>query len=142
MILEKFLKIQLPRSPLNYQTKQNRYLKKAEPPAKKLYINSKDSPVRNIYEKITTREEAIIMFDKLVWETWHECNEMEESARGWFEARIKEYKEGYNIDLICDCRRFRGNDAKIGIPTVNHPMDCHGYSLKKYIEFLLEASIS
>ena len=120
-----------------YQNKQNRYLKKSET-AKKFYINSKDSPVRNIYEKITTREEAIIMFDKLVWESWHECNAMEEPARGWFEERTKEYKEGYNIDLICDCRRFRGNDMNICSPTSKYPLDCHGYTLKKYIEFLVD----
>ena len=78
------------------------------------------------------------MFDKLLWDSWHACNAMEESARDWFASRVKEYKEGNYIDLICDCRRFRGNDAKAGITTSNHPNDCHGYSLKRYIEFLAE----
>ncbi len=77
------------------------------------------------------------MFDKLLWDSWHACKAMEEPARLWFEARVKEYQEGKNIDLICDCRRFRGNDSKIDLPTSNHPLDCHGYTLKKYIEFLI-----
>jgi len=125
---------------LDGHTKPNRYLNKLEKPAKKFYINRKDSPVRNICEDFTTRENAIKMFDKLLWDSWHACNAMEEDAREWFEARLKEYQEGNNIDLICDCRRFRGNDAKIGIPTSNHPIDCHGYSLKRYIEYLSEES--
>ena len=117
-------------------TKPNRYLKKSEKIAKKFYINRKDSPVRNICESFTTREEAIKMFDKILWDSWHACNAMEEATREWFAERVKEYQEGNNIDLICDCRRFRGNDSKIGIQTTNHPTDCHGYTLKKYIEFL------
>tara|TARA_Y100001968_G_scaffold328938_1_gene377137 strand:+ start:701 stop:1192 length:492 start_codon:yes stop_codon:yes gene_type:complete len=119
-------------------TKPNRYVKEIEKPAMKFYINRKDSPVRNICEDFTTREEAIKMFDKLLWDSWHACNAMEEPAKEWFASRVREYKEGNNIDLICDCRRFRGNDVKIGLPTSNHPIDCHGYSLKKYIEFLAD----
>tara|TARA_B100000579_G_scaffold414793_1_gene408764 strand:- start:648 stop:1142 length:495 start_codon:yes stop_codon:yes gene_type:complete len=119
-------------------TKPKRYSNGLDKTSKKYYINRKDSPVRNICEDFTTREEAIKMFDKLLWDSWHACNAMEENTRVWFASRIKEYKEGHNIDLICDCRRFRGNDAKIGLPTSNHPMDCHGYTLKKYIEFLAE----
>ena len=121
-------------------TKPNRYIKEISKPAKKIYINTKDSPVRNICEDYTTREEAIKMFDKLLWDSWHACNAMEIQAREWFAARVKEYKEGNNIDLICDCRRFRGNDANIGLTTSNHPLDCHGYTLKRYIEFLSEKS--
>ena len=117
-------------------TKPKRYLKELEKPAKKFYINRKDSPVRNICEDFTTREESIKMFDKLLWDSWHACNAMEEPAREWFTARAKEYQEGNNIDLICDCRRFRGNCVTIGLPTSNQPLDCHGYTLKKYIEFL------
>tara|TARA_B100000214_G_C23555508_1_gene440411 strand:+ start:83 stop:574 length:492 start_codon:yes stop_codon:yes gene_type:complete len=121
-------------------TKPKRYVKQLEKPAKKFYINKKDSPVRNICEDFTTREEAIKMFDKLLWDSWHACNAMDNDAKEWFAARVKDYKDGNNIDLICDCRRFRGNDEKIGIPTSNHPLDCHGYSLKKYIEFLIQES--
>ena len=123
-------------------TKPKRYVNKLEKPAKKFYINRKDSPVRNICEDFKTREEAIKMFDKLLWDSWHACNAMERPAREWFDARTKEYKAGNNIDLICDCRRFRGNDDKIGLPTSNHPIDCHGYTLKRYIEFLAEKNKS
>ena len=117
-------------------TKPNRYLKKIVEQPKKFFINRKDSPVRNICEDFTTREEAIKMFDKLLWDSWHACDAMEEPTRDWFLLRVKEYLNGKNIDLICDCRRFRGNDTDIGLPTSNHPNDCHGYTLKKYIEFL------
>jgi len=122
-------------------TKPNRYVKGLAKPAKKFFINRKDSPVRNICEDFTTREEAIKMFDKLLWDSWHACDAMEEPAREWFEARKKEYLKGNNIDLICDCRRFRGNDEHAGLPNPNHPYDCHGYSLKKYIEFFVKESM-
>ena len=56
--------------------------------------------------------------------------------------KTKESQEGNNIELICNCRRLRGNDSKIGLPTSNHPLDCHGYTLKKYIELLTEESKS
>ena len=123
-------------------TLPKRFLKILERPAKKFYINRKDSPVRNICADFTTREEAIKMFDKLLWDSWHACDSMETPARNWFAARAKEYQEGNNIDLICDCRRFRGNDSTIGLPTSNQPIDCHGYTLKKYIEFLAEKNNS
>jgi len=119
-------------------TKPKRLINKIEKPAKKFYINRKDSPVRNICEDFTTREEAIKMFDKLLWDSWHACNSMDLLTREWFSARAKEYQAGNNIDLICDCRRFRGNDAKTGLPSSHHPIDCHGYTLKSYIEFLAE----
>ena len=47
-------------------TKPKRYVNKLEKPALKFYINRKNSPVRNICEDFTTREEAIKMFDKLL----------------------------------------------------------------------------
>ena len=121
---------------LDGHTKPQRYVKQLDKPTKKFYINRKDSPVRNICEDFTTREEAIKMFDKLLWDSWHACNSMEFAAKEWFAARVNDYQEGNNIDLICDCRRFRGNNTNNGIPTSNHPLDCHGYTLKKYIEFL------
>ena len=122
-------------------TKPRRFENKSDRPTKKYYINRKDSPVRNICEDFTTREEAIQMFDKLLWDSWHACNAMEQPAKEWFAARVKEYQEGNNIDLICDCRRFRGNDDKICLPTSKHPTDCHGYTLKSYVEFLAERKI-
>ena len=117
-------------------TKPNRFIKELENPTIKHYINRKESPVRNICEDFTTREQAIKMFDKLLWDSWHACDAMEEPAREWFSLRVGEYMQGKAIDLICDCRRFRGNDTAVGIPNSNHPHDCHGYTLKKYIEFL------
>ena len=35
-------------------------------------------------------------------------------------------------------KKLRGIDSKIGLPTSNDPLDCHGYNLKKYIKFLAE----
>ena len=125
-----------PEKLLNGHTKPNRYVKGLAKPSLKFFINRKDSPVRNICEDFTTREEAIKIFDKLLWDSWHACDAMEEQVRDWFEARQKEYLQGNNIDLICDCRRFRGNDEHIGLANSNHPHDCHGYTLKKYIEFI------
>ena len=62
---------------------------------------------------------------------------MRDAIRELYAEREKEYQEGNNIDLICDCRRIIGNDCKIGLTTSNHPIDCNGYTLKKYIEFLV-----
>ena len=136
IIVEEFKLEKLP----DGHTKPNRYVQGLTNPPKKFYINRKDSPVRNICEDFTTREEAIKMFDKLLWDSWHACGAMEAPTREWFEARTKEYLKGNNIDLICDCRRFRGNDENAGLPNSNHPHDCHGYTLKKYIEFLARES--
>ena len=100
----------LPEKTPDGHTKPKGFVRKSEKSTKKFYINRKDSPVRNICEDFTTRNEAIKMFDKLLWDSWHACNAMEENTRIWFTSRTKEYKEGHNIDLICDCRRFRDND--------------------------------
>ncbi|WP_320663922.1 hypothetical protein [Prochlorococcus sp. MIT 1223] len=124
----------------NGHTRPNRFIKDLDNPPIKHYINRKESPVRNICEDFTTREEAIKMFDKLLWDSWNACDAMEESAREWFAERVKEYQKGCLIDLICDCRRFRGNDAQVGLGSSAHPSDCHGYTLKKYIEFLAQKS--
>ena len=126
----------LPEKSPDGHTKPRRFANKSNRPTKKFYINRKDSPVRNICEDFITRAEAIKMFDKLLWDSWHACDAIEKPAKEWFAARVKEYQEGYNIDLICDCRRFRGNDAKIGLTNSKHPTDCHGYTLKSYVEFL------
>ena len=67
---------------------------------------------------------------------WVQCHG--DDARECFAARAKEYQEGNIIDLICDCRRIKGDDCKIGMPKFNNPIDCNGYTLKKYIEFLAE----
>jgi len=42
------------------------------------------------------------------------------------------------MDFICDCRKFRGNDADktqaSEMTRAEYPFDCHGYTLKKFIE--------
>ncbi len=109
--------------------------------SKKFYISRQDCPVRNFCEDLAgpnKREEAIQMFDALFWSSWIACNEMPEQAKEWLEARVKDYKDGIKIDLICDCRKFRGNDADktqaSEMTRAEYPFDCHGYTLKKYIE--------
>ena len=67
---------------------------------------------------------------------------MKDHTRQWFASRVKEYQEGNHIDLFCDCKRFRGKNANIGIPTSHQPLDCHGDTLKEYIEFLENESKS
>ena len=115
--------------------------------AKKFYISRKDCPVRNFCEELAgpnKRAEAIQMFDALFWGSWIACNEMPEKAKEWLDARVKEYKVGIHMDFICDCRKFRGNDADktqaSEMTRAEYPFDCHGYTLKKYIEE--EAKIS
>ena len=100
-------------------------------------INKLSCPVRNPFESIegVIREEGIKLFDNLVWQNWHEDGNMPKEAKKWFEARVKEFKSGTEIDLVCNCRRFRGQDDAVGLQA-KYPCDCHGYTLKKYIEFL------
>ncbi len=136
----KVVEVSAPEKLTDGHTKPKRFIKELDNPSIKHYINRKESPVRNICEDFTTREDAIKMFDKLLWDSWHACDAMEKPAREWFADRVKEYKHGNNIDLICDCRRFRGNDAGLGLTNLKHPDDCHGYTLKKYIEFLADNS--
>ena len=42
------------------------------------------------------------------------------------------------MDFICDCRKFRGNDADktqaSQMTRADYPFDCHGYTIKKYIQ--------
>ena len=104
-------------------------------------INEPNCPVRNPFDSIEgiMREEGIKLFDNLVWKSWHEDGNIPKDAQEWFEVRVKEFKAGDDIDLVCNCRRFRGQDDDIGL-LAKHPRDCHGYTLKKYIEFLVENS--
>ena len=108
---------------------------------KKFYISRKDCPVRNFCEELAgpnKRAEAIQMFDALFWSSWIACNEMPEQAKEWLTERVKDYKDGTRMDFICDCRKFRGNDADktqaSEMTRAEYPFDCHGYTLKKYIE--------
>ena len=120
---------------------KRKYVRDYEKQSKKFYISRKDSPIRNFCEDLAgpnKREEAIQMFDALFWGSWIACNEMPEQAKEWLDARVKDYKDGTYMDFICDCRKFRGNDADktqaSEMTRAEYPFDCHGYTLKKYIE--------
>ena len=108
---------------------------------KKFYISRKDCPVHNFCEELAganKRSEGIQMFEALFWSSWVACNEMPKDAKEWLDARVKDYKNGSRMDFVCDCRKFRGNDADktqaSEMTRAEYPLDCHGYTLKKYIE--------
>ena len=118
-----------------------KYVRSYENQSKKFYISRKDCPIRNFCEDLAgpnKRAEAIQMFDALFWGSWIACNEMPEEAKEWLDERVKDYKDGIFMDFICDCRKFRGNDADktqaSEMTRAEYPFDCHGYTLKKYIE--------
>ena len=120
---------------------KRKYVRGYKNQSKKFYISRKDSPIRNFCEDLAgpnKRAEAIQMFDALFWSSWIACNEMPEKAKDWLEDRVKDYKNGTCMDFICDCRKFRGNDADktqaSEMTRAEYPFDCHGYTLKKYIE--------
>ena len=120
---------------------KRKYVRGYENQSKKFYISRRDSPIRNFCEDLAgpnKREEAIQMFDALFWASWIACEEMPEQAKDWLDARVKDYKDGIHMDFICDCRKFRGNDADktqaSEMTRAEYPFDCHGYTLKNYIE--------
>ena len=102
-----------------------RYLRGMSKTAKRVFINRKDSPVRNHFEGLPgwSREEAIKAFDSDLW-LKHQKDSMEKLVKDWFIARVKELMAGHNIDLVDDIDCVKGND------------DSHGYTLKNYIEYL------
>ena len=55
------------------------------------------------------------IFDSLVWQSWHEDGNIPKAAKKWLEARVNEFKAGTDIDLVCNCRRFRGQDDAVGL---------------------------
>ena len=117
------------------------YVRGFENQAIKFYISRKDCPVKNFCDDLVgpnKRSEAIQMFDALFWGSWIACNEMPEQAKEWLDARVRDYKDEIKMDFICDCRKFRGNDADktqaSEMTRAEYPFDCHGYTLKKYIE--------
>ena len=117
------------------------YKRSYDKQAIKFYISRKDCPVRNFCEDLAgpnKRTEAIQMFDALFWGSWIACDAMPEVVKEWLDARVKDYKDGIKMDFICDCRKFRGNDADktqaSEMTRAEYPFDCHGYTLKKYIE--------
>ena len=93
--------------------------------AKRVFINRKDSPVKNHFEGLPnwSRQEAIKAFDSDLWSK-HQKDSLEKPVKDWFNARVKELMAGHNIDLIDDIDHVEG---------IN---DSHGYTLKNYIEYL------
>ena len=104
-----------------------RYVRGMSKTAKKHFINRKDCPVKNHFIELPKwkRDEAVKAFDTYLWQQ-HQKDAMEKPAKDWFNARVKELMAGHNIDLIDDIDHV----AKIN--------DSHGYTLKKYIEYLAE----
>ena len=102
-----------------------RYLRGMSKTAKRVFINRKDSPVKNHFEGLPgwSREEAIKAFDSDLW-LKHQKDSLEKPVKDWFIARVKELMAGHNIDLVDDIDFVKGND------------DSHGYTLKNYIEYL------
>ena len=93
--------------------------------AKRVFINRKDSPVKNHFEGLPSwsREEAIKAFDSDLWSK-HQKDSLEKPVKDWFNARVRELMAGHNIDLVDDIDHVEGNN------------ESHGYSLKTYIEYL------
>ena len=58
-----------------------------------------------------------------------------DNKNNFMSPAAKDFIAGTDIDLVCNCRRFRGQDDAVGLQA-KYPCDCHGYTLKKYIEFL------
>ena len=102
-----------------------RYIRGMSKTAKRVFINSKDSPVKNHFEGLTSwsREEAIKAFDSDLWSK-HQKDSLEKPVKDWFNARVRELMAGHNIDLVDDIDHVEDNN------------DSHGYSLKTYIEYL------
>ena len=102
-----------------------RYVRGMSMIAKRVFINRKDSPVKNHFEGLPgwSREEAIKAFDSDLW-LKHQKNSLEKPVKDWFNARVRELMAGHNIDLVDDIDHVEGNK------------DSHGYSLKTYIEYL------
>ena len=102
-----------------------RYRRGMSKTSKRVFINRKDSPVKNHFEGLTSwsREEAIKAFDSDLWSK-HQKDSLEKPVKDWFNARVRELMAGHNIDLVDDIDHVEDNN------------DSHGYSLKTYIEYL------
>ena len=102
-----------------------RYLRGMSRTAKRVYINRKDSPVKNHFEGLPgwSREDAIKAFDSDLWSKHHK-NSLEKPVKDWFNTQVKELMSGHNIDLVDNIDHIVGDN------------DSHGYSLKTYIEYL------
>tara|TARA_B100000965_G_scaffold359293_2_gene339246 strand:+ start:7889 stop:8317 length:429 start_codon:yes stop_codon:yes gene_type:complete len=104
---------------------EERYVRGMSMTAKRIFINRKDSPVKNHFEGLPlwTREEAIKAFDSDLW-LKHQKDSLEKPVKEWFKVRVKELMAGHSIDLVDDIDHVESNN------------DSHGYSLKNYIEYL------
>ena len=104
---------------------RERYVRGMSKTSKRVFINRKDSPVKNHFEGLAnwSREEAIQAFDSDLW-LKHQKDSFEKPVKDWFKARVKELMAGHNIDLVDDIDHVEGDN------------DSHGYSLKNYIEYL------
>ena len=102
-----------------------RYIRGMSKTAKRVFINRKDSPVKNHFEGLPgwSREESIKAFDSDLWSK-HQKDSLEKPVKDWFDSRVKELMAGHNIDLVDDIDHVEG---------IN---DSHGYSLKTYIQYL------
>ena len=104
---------------------RERYVRGISNNSKRIFINRKDCPVKNHFERLPTwsREDAIKAFDSDLW-LKHQKDSLEKNIKDWFNARVKELMAGHNIDLVDDIDHVEGDN------------DSHGYSLKSYIEYL------
>ena len=102
-----------------------RYLRRISETPKRVFINRKDSPIKNHFEGLPnwSREDAIKAFDSDLWSK-HQRDSLEKPVKDWFNARVNELMAGHNIDLVDDIDHVEGHQ------------DSHGYSLKNYIEYL------
>ena len=102
-----------------------RYVRGISKTSKRIFINRKDSPVKNHFEGLPgwSREDAIKAFDSDLWSK-HQKASLTKKVKDWLNARVKELMAGHNIDLVDDIDCVKGND------------DSHGYTLKNYIEYL------
>ena len=102
-----------------------RYVRGMSKSYKRVFINRKDSPVKNHFEGLPgwSREDAIKAFDSDLWSK-HQKASLDKPVKDWFNARVKELMAGHNIDLVDDIDHVECNN------------DSHGYTLKTYIEYL------
>ncbi len=108
---------------------EERYVRGMSKTAKRVFINRKDCPVKNHFIGLPkwSREDAVNAFDNWLWQQ-HQKDVIENPAKDWFNARVKELMAGHNIDLVDDIDHVKGNN------------DSHGFSLKNYIEYLAKES--
>ena len=104
---------------------EERYVRGRSNTAIRIFINRKDSPVKNHFMGLPkwSRVDSVKAFDTYLW-SQHQKDAIEKPAKDWFNKRIKELMAGHNIDLIDDIDSVKAYD------------DSHGFTLKNYIEYL------